>query len=1437
MHDTALEIGENFFKLYLDGDAPHILDLGSANYNGSLRDVMPHGAIYVGADMADGPGVDVVLADLNELPFDANRFDAVVSSSVFEHAQFFWINFLEMIRVTKPGGYVYINAPSNGFYHTYPHDNWRFYPDAGVALELWARHAGESLYLVESFTARRKADSWNDFVAVFRKLPASGEVPARLLADEYNDAFNIRTFRSPEVINTEARSEDMLLKDVALAEVVSGREHIADIEADLSRHAELLARSEEQAQRLLLEITQELSRVASDAGRNDERARQLEADLEASASRERSAAAIAKQLREKEADLKISLDLLCWHEAELERDVASLESANLALRERLLTGERREREAASAFQRELAMRGAEADRLRASLSASRQVVEQIHSFVASELQSAGQITQEIDGGSNPLPIDADGTSDADSGRIIGSMLSNLRSIHENQLLELKQRLAAADQELVATEMAARSADAEKAALVCDLQLSKMEQGRLAREVSSMVSNHRQRRGSAGAGPVQAGKNRVLALRNSLRRIGRSIGQTYFGKPSQHHRLLRNLVDPTFYHANYTDVREAGHPALDHYIRFGWQERRNPNAWFDTNWYLSRNPDVEEAGVNPLEHYVRHGWMEGRNPGPDFDIEFYLLEYADVRADGVEPLTHFLLHGHAEGRLPHGPRLARSAGAPALLSRAVSEPPSLSWSGRKRFEEDGKALRIVLISSDSASPSHVYRIENMARGLVELGCHVETVPLHELWRIIDRIGEFHAAVFWRIAIGERFGWSRDIERILRDCRAAGIATFFDVDDLVFDPTICTPEFVDGLRYLDESELQLYDEGVRGYRDLLLSCNAGTVTTTSLRQAAERFGVRTFVVPNGLDAKYEEALQWPLLQHERDKVVIGYTPGTKTHQKDFAEAAAALERILDKRPEAQLWILGPLDLGEFPELAARVGSQVFLDPSVGRDRVLAFNQRIDITVIPLELNNPFTAAKSELKYFETAVFGVPSVASLVGPYAECIADGVNGFVAGSESEWFEKLDRLVADRALRHAMGSRAREAIRAEYAARPVASKLLAAIEMVRSDLRDKAAGKIGWTIEDLEETWPSGRGYQGDRPLEINWIINGLLVGGGGHRMLLRAAHHLSRFGHRVRLYFTDTDHTLSELRQLLHRHFFPMDCPIYIYRGTMKPADVVFATYWKTVDVALRHADVCKNLFYFVQDFEPYFFAMGSDYIQAENTYRQGLYGITAGPWCAHFIRNQFGGEADHFVFPIEGVYSPGDRSKRNKNLVFFAKPEMPRRCYEIGVQVLAEVHKLRPDVELILFGSREVDAANLPFPATCRGVLSVSELAQMYRDADVGLAFSPTNPSAVPYEMMACGLPVVDMARPHAEENYGGRFDLVKLANPVPARMAEEIVALLDDSDERARRSKSGLEFVSENPTEEDMGRRIETLVVERVRKMSAARQGAETHSRVPA
>ncbi|MEI6320864.1 MAG: glycosyltransferase [Pseudomonadota bacterium] len=698
----------------------------------------------------------------------------------------------------------------------------------------------------------------------------------------------------------------------------------------------------------------------------------------------------------------------------------------------------------------------------------------------------------------------------------------------------------------------------------------------------------------------------------------------------------------------------------------------------------------------------------------------------------------------------------------------------------------------------------YRVQNVAAALRSRGLRVGVLPANEMGRIADEAVRVRVVVVFRAPFEESFG----VLRFLDYAKRQGISTVFDIDDFVFDPSIV--DSVHGYTRLSTDEQRRYRDGVERYRMMMLASDLVTVTTPLLQREASKLGKRAFIVPNTVNGEQIKLAQALLDRNRplRETITIAYFSGSNTHELDFAEVEPGLLRLLHERKDVRLLIVGFLDLGHnWSTMADRVEHRRFM-PYLEMLECLA---DVDINIAPLQVGDAFCEAKSELKFFEAGLVGIPTVASATEPMRSAVEHGRTGLLVYESSQWYGMLQRLVANRAERRAIGMAARSVALDRFGIGVAADAALAAYGIELPVIKSAPMHEVDLVTE-------SGR-----QRLRIDWVVPGLLIGGGGHRNILRTAYHLEQFGHDVTLYFTQTDKSPDELRSLLHEHFYPFKGNIRLADGSFRPADVLMATHWSTVDVALQARDQVSEVMYFVQDFEPAFAPMGSEYVLAENTYRHGLYCVTSGPWCEVYLKTHYGAEADHFKFPIDrSVYRPRTRTKSNPNIVFFAKPEMPRRCFELGALALRDVNAQRPDVEILMFGSPQVRQQALDYPVTVLKILpTIDDLAQMYSSADIGVVFSTTNPSLVPYEMMACGLPVVDLGRPGNEVNYDGRTDIALLADPKPTVMARQILALLDDVSDRERRSNAGIDFTDKFPSEEQMVQRVEHLIISRLAK----------------
>jgi len=196
--------------------------------------------------------------------------------------------------------------------------------------------------------------------------------------------------------------------------------------------------------------------------------------------------------------------------------------------------------------------------------------------------------------------------------------------------------------------------------------------------------------------------------------------------------------------------------------------------------------------------------------------------------------------------------------------------------------------------------------------------------------------------------------------------------------------------------------------------------------------------------------------------------------------------------------------------------------------------------------------------------------------------------------------------------------------------------------------------------------------------------------------------------------------------------------------------SDYSVATLWTTAYVLLKVQNTGYK-FYMIQDFEPEFYPAGSTYAQAELTYRFGFYGIANTQSLRDIYKQQYGGRAVVLSPCVDRtIFYPASRmpSGHGLRLFYYARPGMPRNCFELAVAAIRLVkQRLGDQVEIVCAGQawkpRDYGLEGL---VEMIGLLPYAQTGDLYRSCHVGLAMMMTrHPSYLPFEMMACGTLVV--------------------------------------------------------------------------------------------
>jgi glycosyltransferase involved in cell wall biosynthesis len=403
------------------------------------------------------------------------------------------------------------------------------------------------------------------------------------------------------------------------------------------------------------------------------------------------------------------------------------------------------------------------------------------------------------------------------------------------------------------------------------------------------------------------------------------------------------------------------------------------------------------------------------------LEDVISRHYDRASDEARSLFKMNDRTRAEERFEH---------ALKRITRAYQEldelPVTISFDGPHH---------VVMFSLLTVPQCRHYRVEQRLQQFQEFGIKVLHFGGHQPYEAASAlVGACALIVYREPAIPTTI-------KLILHAKALGLRTFYEIDDLIFDSNYY-PEPIEnyGPQVTFDEYIGLLC-GVVSYRFAMSLCDEGITTTKQLAshiQSVVTQGV-CHVIPNGMDARNEPFVNAPATFPINKDLFIFYGAGTKTHNRNFNECVApALSELMSARHFVKLIVVGYLDLD--PVLNKHLDRIIRLEfcQDISTYWSLLSNVHINLGALTIgEMND----CKSEIKWLEAAVVGVPSIVSDSATYRTMLEDGVDALLVHSIDDWRDALFRLVDDPSLRAKVGMAARRRAKNDYSLAANASKL------------------------------------------------------------------------------------------------------------------------------------------------------------------------------------------------------------------------------------------------------------------------------------------------------------------------------------------------------------------------------------------------------------
>lgn len=316
------------------------------------------------------------------------------------------------------------------------------------------------------------------------------------------------------------------------------------------------------------------------------------------------------------------------------------------------------------------------------------------------------------------------------------------------------------------------------------------------------------------------------------------------------------------------------------------------------------------------------------------------------------------------------------------------------------------------------------------------------------------------------------------------------------------------------------------------------------------------------------------------------------------------------------------------------------------------------------------------------------------------------------------------------------------------------------------------------------------------------WFVpDWLNVWGGGHYTLFRFANHFAKYNTRNIIYIYNNERHSSpkQLQDELNNAVPDCKLEVIVNPELLPECTGAIATTWQSA-YHVRAFPFAEHKFYFMQDYESQFYAYGTASMQANATYTFGFTGITGGGWLKYCYESH-GGSAQNYLFAADKkIFYPenpeGYVRDKVTRLFFYGRPSTERRCFDLGMAALKKIAEKYPHVEIVIAG---LDLkARPPFPAVLKGNMTLKDTGDLYRTCDIGIAFSGTNLSYLPVELMSTGVPVISNNGPQVEWHCK-HGENAYLCDPTPQAVLEAFTELYENRELRQKLVKGGLETMA--------------------------------------